>query len=81
VTANAERKADLLWGLRGGGGNFGVVTSLEIAPHPVASVYGGSALSDLERARAPAPAHDPDAGFSHGNAIAPAAEERVELAG
>jgi FAD/FMN-containing dehydrogenase len=50
LTANAERNADLLWGLRGGGGNFGVVTSLVIALHPVASVYGGSALFDLERA-------------------------------
>jgi len=50
VTANSERNADLLWGLRGGGGNFGVVTSLEIALHPVATVYGGSALFDLERA-------------------------------
>jgi len=50
VTANAERNADLLWGLRGGGGNFGVATSLQIALHPVSTVYGGSALFDLERA-------------------------------
>jgi FAD/FMN-containing dehydrogenase len=50
VTAGADRNADLLWGLRGGGGNFGVATSLQIALHPVPNVYGGSALFDLERA-------------------------------
>jgi len=50
VTASADRSADLLWALRGGGGNFGVVTSLEIALHPVALVYGGAALYDHERA-------------------------------
>jgi FAD/FMN-containing dehydrogenase len=50
VTANAERHADLLWALRGGGGNFGVVTSLEIALYPAATVFGGSALFDFERA-------------------------------
>jgi FAD/FMN-containing dehydrogenase len=35
VTANAEQHSDLLWALRGGGGNFGVVTSLEYQLHPV----------------------------------------------
>jgi FAD/FMN-containing dehydrogenase len=50
VTANADRNADLLWALRGGGGNFGVVTSLELALHPVARVYGGTALFAGERA-------------------------------
>jgi FAD/FMN-containing dehydrogenase len=49
VTACARRNADLLWALRGGGGSFGVVTSLEIALHPVARVYGGSALFAPER--------------------------------
>src|SRR5919199_1192962 len=44
LTASADRNADLLWALRGGGGNFGVVTSLEIALHPIARVYGGAAL-------------------------------------
>ncbi|MGL4621803.1 MAG: FAD-binding oxidoreductase [Chroococcidiopsis sp.] len=33
LTANAEENADLLWGLRGGGGNFGVVVSLERVMH------------------------------------------------
>jgi FAD/FMN-containing dehydrogenase len=44
VTANAARCTDLLWALRGAGGNFGVVTSLELALFPAARVYGGSAL-------------------------------------
>jgi FAD/FMN-containing dehydrogenase len=50
VTASADRNADLLWALRGGGGNFGVVTSLELALHPVANVYAGTALFASDRA-------------------------------
>ena len=42
VHASAEENSDLFWGLRGGGGNFGVVTSLEYALHPVGpTILGG----------------------------------------
>jgi hypothetical protein len=41
VTANNEINADLFWGLRGGGGNFGIVTSFLYRAHPVSTVLGG----------------------------------------
>jgi FAD binding domain/Berberine and berberine like len=50
LTASAAHHPDLFWALRGGGGNFGVVTALEFRLYPVASVFGGMAMFDAERA-------------------------------
>ena len=41
VTANASQHEDIFWALRGGGGNFGVVTSFVYQAHPVSTVYAG----------------------------------------
>ncbi|TDD29740.1 FAD-binding oxidoreductase [Actinomadura sp. KC06] len=49
LTADADRNADLFWALRGGGGNFGVVTSLEFRLHPVSTVYAGTAVFPADR--------------------------------
>jgi FAD/FMN-containing dehydrogenase len=51
VTASANEHPDLFWALRGGGGNFGAVTSFEFQAHPVSHVYGGVLLYELEKAR------------------------------
>ncbi|TDD80401.1 FAD-binding oxidoreductase [Actinomadura darangshiensis] len=50
LTADAGRHPDLFWALRGGSGNFGVVTSLEFRLHPVSTVYAGVALFPASRA-------------------------------
>src|SRR3989475_13150865 len=49
--ASATDNPDLFWALRGGGGNFGVVTSLEYRLHPVTQVLGGMGLYPLDQAR------------------------------
>jgi FAD/FMN-containing dehydrogenase len=48
--ASANDEPDLFWALRGGGGNFGVVTSLEFQLHPVDDVYVGIFFYELEHA-------------------------------
>ncbi|MBL7260004.1 FAD-binding oxidoreductase [Paractinoplanes lichenicola] len=53
VTADGELRTagpDLLWALRGGGGSFGVVTSLEFRLHPVADVFAGAVTFTRDRA-------------------------------
>ncbi len=49
VTANEKENADLFWALRGGGGNFGVVTSFLFKLHPIPNLYAGPMLWTLDR--------------------------------
>ena len=50
VTADEKQHADLFWALRGGGGNFGVVTSFVFNAHPISTVYAGPMLWELTQA-------------------------------
>lgn len=51
-TASAGQNADLHWALRGGGGNFGVVTSLDLRLYPVRDVLAGRVTYPVGKARA-----------------------------
>jgi len=50
VTANADSNQDLFWAVRGGGGNFGVVTSFTFMLHPVGAVVAGPTFWPIEQA-------------------------------
>ena len=52
LTASDENHEDLFWGIRGGGGNFGVVTSFEYCLHPVDRLLAGLVAYPFEHARA-----------------------------
>jgi FAD/FMN-containing dehydrogenase len=52
LSASAQENQDLLWAVRGGGGNFGVVTSFLFRLHPVNMVHGGVTFWPLEQAAA-----------------------------
>ena len=50
VNADESENADLYWAIRGGGGNFGVVTSIRSRLHPIANVVAGPMFWDLDQA-------------------------------
>jgi FAD/FMN-containing dehydrogenase len=52
VTAGKHQNPDLFWALRGGGGNFGVVTSFLFQAHPVSTVYAGPIFWEASHAKA-----------------------------
>jgi len=49
VTVNAKQHPDLFWAIRGGGGNFGIVTSFLFQAHPLKTVIGGPTLWPIEQ--------------------------------
>jgi FAD/FMN-containing dehydrogenase len=58
LVANEYENEDLFWALRGGSGNFGVVTSLELALHEVETIYGGPMFFEVADAPAVMRAYD-----------------------
>jgi len=51
ATANKDKHADLFWAVRGGGGNFGVVTSFLFQAHPAKMVFAGPIFWDAKEAK------------------------------
>jgi len=49
VTVNASQNTDLFWAIRGGGGNFGIITSFKFQAHSVKTVFGGPTLWPIEK--------------------------------
>jgi len=49
VTVSADKNPDLFWAIRGGGGNFGIITSFKFQAHPVNTVYAGPTLWPIEK--------------------------------
>jgi len=50
ITASATTNGELFWAIRGGGGNFGIVTSFLFQAHPVSTIVGGPTLYELDEA-------------------------------
>lgn len=51
LVASGQQNEDLFWAIRGGGGNYGVVTSFEFRLHPVKDIFAGIFFYPIERAR------------------------------
>jgi berberine-like enzyme len=51
VSVSAHENEDLFWAIRGGGGNFGIVTSFKFQAHPVKNVIGGPTLWSIEKTK------------------------------
>lgn len=51
ITASSRENQDLFWGIRGGGGNFGIVTSFEYKVYPISQVLAGLILWPLDKAK------------------------------
>jgi hypothetical protein len=47
---SAEQDPDLFWAIRGGGGDFGIITGMQVRLHPAPNVYGGRLMWPVERA-------------------------------
>lgn len=52
LRASSRENSELFWGLRGGGGAFGIVTAMEINLYPVTTVYGGNLFYPASQAKA-----------------------------
>lgn len=50
ITASADENSDLFWAIRGGGGNFGIVTSFLFQAHPAPTICAGPMLWEMEQA-------------------------------